>query len=262
MSSADTVIIIPSRYASSRLPGKPIALIAGKTMLERVWRNGCAAIGDPSTVIIATDDQRIKATAEGFGATVVMTPESCTNGSERVFEASKDLPTSVKFLINLQGDSPLLPPAFISALIEMRRSHDAEIATLSVPLSAEQRALIRSKDKKLGSGTYVITDRNRRALYFSRYPIPFVRDADEDAPLSKHVGIYAYTRASLEKYLTLAPSMLENSEKLEQLRALEAGMSIAVKECDLNGRTLVSVDTPEDLVHAEAVIKNEGELLS
>ncbi len=237
-------------------------MIAGKSMLERVWRNACAAIKDCKLVIIATDDQRIKAAAEGFGATVVMTPESCRNGSERVFAASKELPNTVKFLVNLQGDSPLLPPSMIAALIQMRRTHEADITTLSVPLTLEQRAALRSTDKKHGAGTYVVTDRNKRALYFSRYPIPFVRDVGDDAPLSKHVGIYAYTEASLAKYLTLPHSMLEDSEKLEQLRALEAGMSIAVQECDLNGRTLVSVDTSEDLVRAADVIKHEGELLS
>lgn len=258
--SSDTAIVIPARYNSSRLPGKPLAMISGKTMLERVWRNACAALANKELVLIATDDDRIREAAEQLGASVVMTPADCENGSERAFAASKHLPASVRCIVNLQGDSPLVPPRLIQALISIRRDSSADIATLAVPLEQAERQRIRT-EMRWGAGTYVVYDQHKRALYFSRYPIPFVRESGEDAPLNKHVGIYAYTRESLRRYLDLPRSGLEQSEKLEQLRALEGGMSIVVQECSLEGRTLVSVDTPADLNRAEEVIAREGELL-
>ena len=258
---SDTAIIIPARFNSSRLPGKPLAIIAGKAMLERVWLNACAALKDKSLVLIATDDERIRCAAEALGATVIMTPATCENGSERVNVASKRLPESVKFIINLQGDAPLTPPNLIEGLIELRRISDADISTVCVALSAAERARVIDNSEKWGAGTYVVFNEKKLALYFSRYPIPFVRNDRNSAPLYKHVGIYGYTRTSLARYAALPESKLEALEKLEQLRALEAGMTIAVQECWLHGRSLVSVDTPDDLVRAAQVIASEGELV-
>jgi len=263
---SDTAIIIPARFNSSRLPGKPLAIIAGKTMLERVWLNACAALKDKSLVLIATDDERIRSAAEAFGANVIMTPAICENGSERVNVASKNLNETVKFIINLQGDAPLTPPSLIEGLIALRRISDADISTVCVALSDAERTRVIDNSEKWGAGTYVVFNEKKLALYFSRYPIPFARDdktqlGKQTAPLYKHVGIYGYTRASLARYAALPESKLEALEKLEQLRALEAGMTIAVQECTLYGRSLVSVDTPDDLVRAAQVIASEGELV-
>jgi 3-deoxy-manno-octulosonate cytidylyltransferase (CMP-KDO synthetase) len=261
MFSADTAIIIPARYSSTRFPGKPLALLAGKMMLARVWANASAAMLGADGVFIATDDDRIEAAAKSWGANVIRTSPRCENGSERSLEASNALPASVKFIINLQGDSPLVPPTVIRELIEFRRRQTSEIVTSAIELSAEYAAEVRRTPERWGAGTYVTIDQNSRALYFSRYPIPFIRDRNSDAPLLKHVGIYGYTRESLAQYVNLAPSKLEDAEKLEQLRALEGGFSISVALCDLGGRTLVSVDTLEDLRRAAEVIQIEGELL-
>lgn len=257
------VIIIPVRWASGRLPGKPLAAIAGKTMLERVWHLA-RAVKNASGVWIATDDQRIFDHAKKIGAQAVMTSGSCANGTERVFDAVKNLKPEAGVIINLQGDAPLTPPWIIEALIDKMMSNPScEIATPAVRLPADVFEKFReaSKNGKAG-GTTVTFDKRGRALYFSKSIIPYVRDPKSaDLPVYKHLGIYAYTPDALKRWVALPPGVFEQAEQLEQLRALEHGLPIDVVLVDTRGRTLWSVDNPSDIAMVEDIIKKEGELV-
>lgn len=257
------MIIIPARYGSTRFPGKPFAMIAGKTLLERVIRLAEAAVGK-ECVTVATDDARIIEAVAGIGHKAVMTSPDCTNGSERVYEVINSLEHKPGVIINLQGDSPLLPPWIISELISaMEQNPEIAIATPAVKLSGEQYEQVRSeKAKGSSSGTTVTFDRNGDALYFSKALIPYVRKKSDSCPVYKHIGLYAYTPQSLEKYVSLPQGVFEEAEQLEQLRALENGIPIKVVLADLKGRTLWSVDNPEDVQIVEQIIAKEGELAS
>lgn len=259
-----TVVIIPARYGSTRFPGKPLAQIKGRSMLERVWSLARSARG-VDEVVIATDDARISAHAAAFGARSVITPQECRNGTERAFEAAKLLERRPDVVINLQGDAVLTPPWIVEALAErMAASGDHEMATPAVAMSRPQyEELKMSKAKQASGGTLVTFDLRQRALYFSKALIPFLRDpagAGERPPIHRHVGMYAYRFDVLERYVSLGESPLERAEGLEQLRALENGISIQVVLVDYRGRTHWSVDTPDDLAKVEAIIEREGEL--
>ena len=257
-------IIIPARFASSRFPGKPLTLIRGKSLIRRVWEIA-QSIKGVSDVVIATDDSRISEAVKSFGARVAMTSEQCRNGTERVFEASKSLAKQPDVIINMQGDAVLTPPSVLQPLVDHMKS-EKNIATPAVRLTWDQLNKFKEKGVGSGSGTFVTCDLKGQALYFSRYPIPFTR-SDSSAlkaaqPLvKKHIGIYAFTHSALKHYMELSPTPLEQSEQLEQLRALEHGLPIYVVEVDCKGRTLWSIDTPQDVAVAEAIIDREGEVL-
>jgi len=255
-------IVIPARYGSSRFAGKPLHVIAGVSMLERVWRIAKAVRGC-SRVVIATEDQRIVAHAATFGAEAVLTPESCSNGTERVYAALAAANIKEDILLNLQGDALLTPPWILEAMIEeMRRATDADIVTPAVKL--EGSALDSFRQHKLttpASGATVVFDQHLNALYFSKSIIPMIRKVGVGA-IYRHIGLYGYRRASLKKYMDLSPTPLEQAEGLEQLRALEHGMKIRVALVDYKGRTHGSVDAPEDVALVEAVIAREGELVA
>lgn len=256
-----SVIVIPARYGSQRFPGKPLELIKGKAMLERTWLIARSANADE--VIITTDDDRIEAAAKAFGARVVRTRPECANGTERVFESLQKIGEKPDIVLNFQGDAVLTPPWVLSELLEaMKADPSVGMATPATRLSMQKFEDIR-KQKAAGivGGTLVVFDVNKNALYFSKTPIPFVRTQIEDPPLHRHVGIYAYRFATLEKYLSLPPSGLEKLEGLEQLRALENGIPIKIVVVDYRGRTHWSVDSPEDLVKVEQIIEEEGELI-
>jgi 3-deoxy-manno-octulosonate cytidylyltransferase (CMP-KDO synthetase) len=260
-----TLIVIPARFGSSRFPGKPLHLIAGTSLIQRVWQIARAAAG-VDTVVVATDDERIAAHVASFGGTAVFTPADCRNGSERVFAAVTALGTTPHIVLNLQGDAVLLPPTVISALIaEMRRDPQVQIATPAVRLSADQyAALVSHKGAGIVAGTTVTFARNGDALYFSKGIIPFIRSPAtylDAPPVYQHIGLYAYTHAALKHYISLAPGEFEQVEQLEQLRALEHGIPIRVVQVPLHGRTIWSIDNPEDVVRAEELIRTEGELL-
>jgi 3-deoxy-manno-octulosonate cytidylyltransferase (CMP-KDO synthetase) len=257
-----TVIVIPARYGSTRFPGKPLAIILGKSLLERTWRIANSVRG-AEKVYIATDDERIFKHATAFGAELLMTPAECTNGTERVLAALKSTGLRPDIVINLQGDAVLTPPAVLEALIEeLIKTTSADIATAATRLNQEQyREILAQKASGQPGGTLVTFDLNGRALYFSRSIIPFVRNASSSVPIYRHIGIYGYRYHALEKYVSLAPSPLELAEGLEQLRALENGMRIQVVPVDYNGRTHWSVDSPEDAKMAESLILREGELV-
>ncbi len=259
-----SVIVIPSRYDSTRFPGKPLAEIAGVSLLQRVWRIA-SAVNNVDTVLVATDDERIAKHATGFGAEVVMTSSKCRNGTERAYQAIENSKLSPDIVINFQGDTPLIPPHILQALVDFMREHqDAQLATPAVKLSAKgiETYLANTRAGKVG-GTFVTFDKQNRALYFSKNVIPFPREKDETgvAPVYKHIGIYAYAYKTLTEYLTLEPGVFEVTEGLEQLRALENGIPIDVVHVDFQGRTAWSVDNPEDVEAVEKIIATEGELL-
>ena len=258
-----SVIIIPARYASSRFPGKPLVSVCGQSMLSRVWRIACAVNGIDG-VFVATDSEEIRRHIERLGASVVMTPLECRNGTERVYAALQSLSCKPEVIINLQGDAVLTPPWIIERLLDaMLKEPDMEIATPAVQLSFKQIEQLVNEDRKgIHSTTMVVFDKRKRALYFSRALIPNHRSGDWDkTPLYRHIGIYAYRYNILEWYLSLAPGVLEVAESLEQLRALENGIKISVVPVDYRGRTPGSIDREEDVRKVEEIILREGELL-
>jgi len=256
-----TVIVIPARYASSRFPGKPMHAVRGVSTLERVWRIA-KAVKHPATVLIATEDQRIVDFAAGFGGDAVMTPDSCTNGTERTFEAIKSRRLAGDIIVNLQGDALLTPPWVLDAMIEeLRADTTADIVTPAVRLDDEGlREFAQHKVANPASGTTVVFDIHHRALYFSKAMIPYTRKAGHSA-VYRHIGLYGFRRDSLERYIALPPSPLEICEGLEQLRALEHGLKIRVAVVDYRGRSHGSIDSPGDVKFVEDVIEREGELL-
>lgn len=256
------VIVIPARMASTRFPNKPLALIRGMTMIERVWRIGKAS-SNACEVVIATDDEYLKQFASGFGAKVIMTSSDCLTGTDRVAEASKHFHKDAIFF-SLQGDAVLTPPWIIEEVLRiMLNDQSVQIATPAVRLKGQALSdFINSKRGGSSSGTTVVFDKNYNALYFSKALIPYDRDEmNPDRPIYRHIGLYAYRAQTLQKLTQLPEGMFEKSEKLEQLRALENGIPIRVVEVDYRGRTHGSVDRPEDLAFIESIIAKEGELV-
>ena len=232
--------IIPARFDSSRFPGKPLVDLKGKPMIQRVWEQAFKS-KSLKRVAIATDDKRIAAVAEAFGAEVVMTPKNCPSGSDRVAKALQALKAKKgDIAVNIQGDEPLLPPAMIDQVVELlKKKRDAAMATLCQPL--EKRA-----DWLDPNVVKVVMDEGGRALYFSRAAIPHPRGLKTPPAgpsFGRHVGLYAYRVGFLRKFVAAAPSPLEKLEKLEQLRALEMGEAIWVGR---TRRVSLAVDTPRD----------------
>lgn len=256
------VAIIPARYASSRFPGKPLVKVAGVEMIRRVWAIARAAQG-VSRAVVATDDARIHDFVRGFGGEAVMTPESCRNGTERTQAAAEALGLRAGAIVNLQGDAVLTPPWVIGALAaEMTRDPAVRVATLATRMApAAIEALKRQKAGGQAGGTTVTFDRFGDAMYFSKAIIPFVKKPDAAPPIWRHIGIYAFTPETLARYVTLEMGPFEKAEELEQLRALEHGIKMRVVPCDYRGRTHWSIDSPDDLREAEAIVAREGELL-
>lgn len=254
-------LIIPARFGSTRFVGKPLALIAGRSLLERTWRIGHAAKGI-DRVVIATDDSRVEAHALSFGAEVVLTPESCSTGSDRTAAALQSLGSGWDAALNLQGDAVLTPPWVLEALAQALRA-GASFVTAAVRLdSARYQEFLRFKREHPTSGTTVTVDRQGNALYFSKAVIPALRNSTIDPlpPVFRHIGVYGYTAQELAGFTALPPSALEKAEGLEQLRALENGRRIRVVEVDYRGRTHWSIDSPGDIAQAESIIAREGEL--
>lgn len=258
------VIVIPARMASTRFPDKPLAQIQGMTMIERVWRLGKAA-DKAHEVIIATDDEKLKVFAEGFGANVMMTSPDCLTGTDRVAEVAQRLGENYGIFFSFQGDAVLTPPWVIDAVLEaMLLDITVEMATPAVRLQGQAlREFVESKNRGSSSGTCVTFNKKGDALYFSKALIPYTRDADSlDRDVYRHIGLYAYRKKVLQRLSELPEGQFEKSEKLEQLRALENGIPIRVIQVDYKGRTHGSVDRPEDVAYVASVIAREGELLS
>ncbi len=230
-------------------------------MLERVWRIA-KSVRQASRVVIATEDERILAHARSFDAEAIMTSPECTNGTERVYDTCKRVAISEDIILNLQGDALLTPPWVLEAMIdEMIIDRTPEMVTPAVRLEgAAFEEFVEQKKERPGSGTTVVFDVNKNALYFSKTILPHIRNAGH-ANIYRHIGLYGYRKTVLDRYMTLAPTPLEQAEGLEQLRALEHGMVVRVAVVDYRGRTHWSIDAPGDVAVAERIIAREGELL-
>jgi 3-deoxy-manno-octulosonate cytidylyltransferase (CMP-KDO synthetase) len=260
----NTIIVIPARHGSSRFPGKPLAPVLGKPVLYRVWKIACSIMA-ADNVVIATDSKLIYDAAVEFGAKVVMTPTECQNGSERAFYAVEQLKVRPEIILNLQGDAILTPPWIIQAVIdELKQNSSTQIATPATLLAGVQLEEFQNlKATGHSSGTLVVFDLNRNALYFSKKLIPFIRDPFKlkTSPVYRHIGLYGYRYQTLKHYVSLDPSPLESVENLEQLRALEHGIPIKIVLVDYKNRTPWSIDNPDDIRIAEKLIQKEGELI-
>jgi len=257
------VIVIPARMASSRFPNKPLALIKGKTMIERVWHIA-KAVPHANEVIIATDSDDLRRFAEGFGANVVMTSPECLTGTDRVAETSRLLDQKHNIFFSFQGDAVLTPPWVIEAVLHaMLADPTIQMATPAVHLKGQTFTdFIASKRGGSSSGTTVTFDKTGKALYFSKAVIPYHREENHpDRMIYRHIGLYAYRAQTLQQLSLLPEGAFEKSEKLEQLRALENGIPIQVIPVDYRGRTHGSVDRPDDIAFVERIIETEGELL-
>lgn len=251
--AGDTKIvgILPARWGSTRFPGKPLHPLLGKPLIQRTWERcrDCQALDD---LLIATDDDRIRETAESFGARVVMTSPEHPTGTDRIAEAIAADP-AVTLVINIQGDEPLIDPALIDSLAgELVADPSLDMVTAANPLDPD--------DPGLGDPNVVkvITTLDRRALYFSRSPIPYFRNPVPGLPVLRHKGIYGYRREFLERFVGWPPSPLERAESLEQLRALENGASIRVV---LTDDTSIGLDAPDQLPAIEALLLSTTENL-
>lgn len=237
-SRARVIAVIPSRLASTRLPEKSLADIHGKPMVQWVYeRTKNAKLVDE--VVIATDHPKIQTVAQQFGAKVVMTSPEIQSGTDRVAAVADQMPADI--YVNVQGDEPLMVPEAIDAAIELVLSGKFPMSTVMTPLESEEELLDPSVVK-------VIADAQARAIYFSRLSIPYSRGALPKAggqfACMRHVGLYVYARETLMRFRSLPPSLLEQAEVLEQLRAMEAGIPIGIREVKFKS---IGVDTPEDL---------------
>ena len=236
--------VIPARFGSTRLPGKPLADIAGKPMIQRVYERVTNA-KKPEVFIVATDDQRVYDAVQSFGGTVVMTDANHPTGTDRLAEVAQQY-TDLDVIINVQGDEPMIDANLIDQLAELFESDDAlQMATVATPLLEEEY------DEP--SAVKVILNKRNDAMYFSRSLIPYPRHDFVNTPL-KHIGIYAYLRQFLLDYAKMEPTAAEQTESLEQLRALENGFAIRVITTD---KRFVGVDTPEDLARVNAIFEQE-----
>ncbi|MBN1832971.1 MAG: 3-deoxy-manno-octulosonate cytidylyltransferase [Deltaproteobacteria bacterium] len=244
------IAFIPSRYDSSRFPGKPMALIAGMPMIGHVCRRAMSC-PEVSEVFVVTDDERIFQCVEELGGKAIMTEKRHRTGTDRIAEASQKMSLREDDLIvNIQGDQPLFHPSAISDMIVPMKQDP------TIPMSTLKYKIRDETDIDNPNHVKVVTDSEGFALYFSRSPIPFIRDPESKVTYYKHLGFYAYRNDFLLEFATLPVGELESSEKLEQLRVLECGFKIKVVETAFDS---VEVDTPADIMKAEAMISESGQ---
>jgi 3-deoxy-manno-octulosonate cytidylyltransferase (CMP-KDO synthetase) len=240
------VAVIPARYASTRFPGKPLAPLKGKPMIQHVFER-VQRCKDVHQVIVATEDKRILSAVQAFGGEAMMTSSDHFTGTDRVCEVARKVDAEI--IVNVQGDEPLIDPVALSAAIKAVADGSYKISTLSVPIRSLEHLFSMNVVK-------VLTDVQKRALYFSRFPIPYSR-VTAPADIAKyvcrqHVGVYVFERQTLFQFQSMPPCSLEKGESLEQLRALQAGIPIGVLAGDF---VSIGVDTPDDLKEAEEFIK-------
>ncbi|MEO9339174.1 3-deoxy-manno-octulosonate cytidylyltransferase [Mesorhizobium sp. SB112] len=237
------LILIPARMASTRLPGKPLADISGKPMIVHVAER--ARESDLGRIVVATDTAEVAAAVRAHGFEAVMTKVGHESGSDRIFEALSqvDPDKKVETVVNVQGDLPTVEPETIRAALRPFDEPSVDIATLCVEIEREEEKLNPNVVKLVGSP---LSEQRLRALYFTRATAPW-----GEGPLYHHIGLYAYRRRALERFVALSPSVLERRERLEQLRALEAGMRI---DAEIVNSVPLGVDTPEDLDRARAIL--------
>lgn len=245
--------IIPARYASTRFPGKPLALIKGKPMIQRVYEQALKSKLD--AVVIATDDVRIADAVMDFGGQYVMTSPNHRSGTDRCCEALDLLKTKYDAVVNIQGDEPFIDPKQIDLLVDLIVRDDTSLASLAKRIDDEDELFSPNAVK-------VVVNQEGNAMYFSRNPIPFMRNVDRDEWLAKgrfykHIGIYAYKADVLLQVARMEPSALEQAESLEQLRWLENGLAIRMALSDADN---ISIDTPDDLHRAEQYAQTKPEI--
>jgi 3-deoxy-manno-octulosonate cytidylyltransferase (CMP-KDO synthetase) len=234
-------VVVPARYQSTRFPGKPLAVVAGRTLVEWVHRRA-SDIRGVSRVLIATDHDRIASAVRAFGGDVVMTSPDHATGTDRVAAVARALDEHC--IVNLQGDEPVFPPRLVEEMIDALRG-DTDIVTPC-------HRITRARDIVNPNVVKVVMDDSRRAMYFSRSPIPFAKDGDETAATYyRHIGIYVFKRESLLRFADMEQSSLERAENLEQLRALQNGMTIRLVETEYS---TIGVDSPEDLKDVEKAL--------
>lgn len=238
--------IIPARYASTRFPGKPLAVLGGKTVIQRVYEQAVSVLPE---AYVATDDERIFACVEAFGGRAVMTRADHKSGTDRIQEAAEKTGTDADVIINIQGDEPFVQPSQIETLMHLFDDAETQIGTLGKRFETIEAV-------KNPNSPKIVVDRRGFALYFSRSVIPYVRGVEADDwlthyPFLKHLGVYAYRREVLAEVTLLPQSALEKAESLEQLRWLENGYRIRV---GLTNVETVGIDTPDDLARAEAFL--------
>ncbi len=267
---SDILIVIPSRFASTRLPRKPLIPIAGKEMVLRVAEIAkyvCQKT-ERSNYVVATDHNSIFDFCKANNVPVTMTSESCKSGTERCWAVASRMKVKPKLIINLQGDNPLCPPWFILEMIEAwKNDEQGEVFTPCIHLSWDEYDRMKESKKVTPySGTTVEIDKLGYALTFSKAILPVIRNKEkmkevmDKSPVRRHIGLYSYTYEAIEKYFKIEPSPYEISEKLEQMRFLHHRISVKTIEVSLRGRKSMSgVDSPEDIERAEAIIKEFGE---
>ena len=243
--SKKIVAIIPARWGSTRFPGKPLHLIAGKPLIQHVWER-CQSARMIDEVIVATDDQRIAEAVLSFGAKVTLTSSKHLSGTDRIAEVAKKL-KGISHVINVQGDEPLADPALINRLAKLMVA-DKKIGmiTAATPFRKEENV-------ENPNAVKVVLDKASNALYFSRNPIPFLRDKKNPVQYYRHQGIYGYSLPFLLEFVKWKPTTLEKMEQLEQLRALENGAKIRVI---ITKHASIGIDTPEDVKQVEDLLKN------
>ena len=256
-----TVILIPARYASTRYPGKPLARLrqrdgTTKSLIQMTWE-AAQAVAGVDEIHVATDDDRIRAACEGFGASVLMTSPDAVNGTERCADALGGV--AADLVVNLQGDAPLTPPWFVEALIERMRT-DREAAVATPVLRCDRRTYeMFVEDRRAGrvGGTTAVFDRAGHGLYFSKEVIPWIAPGKvpDPVPVFHHVGVYAYRPDALRAYVGWPEGALEAREGLEQLRFLENGATVACVEVEARGRVFWELNNPEDIPRIEAVLQ-------
>lgn len=250
MKKEDFIGIIPARYSSSRFPGKPLAKLGGKIVIQRVYEQVSKVLGN---VWVATDDERISDAVKTFGGNVVMTRADHKSGTDRIEEAYAKIGKQTPVIINVQGDEPFIHPEQIESVMKCFDDPQTQIATLGIRFKSIEAVRNVNSPK-------IVVDNNGYAMYFSRSIIPFVRGVDESEwlshyPFLKHLGMYAYRADVLKAVTSLPQSSLEKAESLEQLRWLQNGFRIKVAETNFE---TVGIDTPDDLKRAEEFLHNSG----
>lgn len=244
------IAVIPARYASTRFPGKPLAILGGKTVIERVYQQVSKVIDE---VYVATDDERIRQTVEGFGGKAVITSSDHKSGTDRIEEAVEIIGTDADVVVNVQGDEPFIHESQIRTVCECFNDEATQIATLGKPFGRTPSDIDAIENP---NSPKIAVSKNGYALYFSRSVIPFCRGKQRESwpesfPYLKHIGLYAYRREVLREVTLLPQGELEKAESLEQLRWLENGYKIQVGTTDIE---TVGIDTPEDLAKAETIL--------